>query len=407
MSLPSRSITPERQNSRSPEWRVPLAELSYTEDEVQNAVRVLRSGWWTSGPEIDALEREFERRLGIRHAIAVSNGTAALHLAFLSLQLSAGDEVIMPSFNFVAAANTILHAGAIPRFADVDSIEIPIVSAETLERAITPKTRGICVLHYGGYPCRMDSIVELARQRNLWIVEDAAHAPGATWNGIACGKWGDVACFSFFGNKNLTCAEGGLVATESDDLAKKLRLLRSHGMDSLTWDRFRGHSFSYDVTVPGFNFRMDDLRAALLRAQLQSLDRFNRLRRERVQWYRQLLGQDSRWTATFEDYGGCTSAFHLFTVVLAEGISRGEVMRYLKDRGIQTSIHYPPIHQFTYYRELSLSHCDLKVTNDLGRRTLTLPLFPGMSYGQVKLVCRSFREAVDSGTGYDKAGRTE
>jgi dTDP-4-amino-4,6-dideoxygalactose transaminase len=398
MSLPNRNIAPELQNSRSPEWLVPLAELSYAEDEVQNAIRVLRSGWWTSGPETDALEREFERRLGIRHAIAVSNGTAALHLAFLALQLSAGDEVVMPSFNFVAAANAILHAGAIPRFADVDSIKIPVVSAETLERAITPKTRGICVMHYGGYPCQMDSITELARRHNLWVVEDAAHAPGATWKGIACGRWGNVACFSFFGNKNLTCAEGGLVATESDDLAKKLRLLRSHGMDSLTWDRFRGHSFSYDVTAPGFNFRMDDLRAALLRAQLQSLDRFNRLRRERVQWYRRLLGQDSRWTVTFEDYDG-TSAFHLFTVVLAEGISRNEVMRFLRDRGIQTSIHYPPIHHFTYYRGLSLSHCDLRVTDDLGRRTLTLPLFPGMSYEQVELVSRFFREAIDSGKG--------
>ncbi len=403
MSLPSWSIAPEPQNSRSPEWLVPLAELSYTEEEVQSVTRVLRSGWWTSGPETEALEREFEHRLGVSHAVAVSNGTAALHLAFLALRLSGGDEVATPSFNFVAAANTILHIGAIPRFADVDSVHAPVVSAETLERALTPKTRGICVMHYGGYPCRMDSIVDLARQRRLWLVEDAAHAPGATWKGIVCGKWGDAACFSFFGNKNLTCAEGGLVATEDDDLAKKLRLLRSHGMDSLTWDRFRGHSFSYDVETPGFNFRMDDLRAALLRVQLRSLDRFNDLRRQRVQWYRQLLGEDTRWTITFEDYDG-TSAFHLFTVVLAEEISRREVMRFLRSKGIQTSIHYPPIHQFSYYQKLPHSDSDLKNTNNLGRRILTLPLFPNMSYGQVELVCKTFRDAVDGGIGSDKAG---
>ncbi len=400
MSLPNWSLAPEQKSSRSPEWRVPLSELSYTEEEVQAATNVLRSGWWTCGPETDALEKEFARLFGIRHAIAVSNGTAALHLAFLALQLSQGEEVITPSLNFVAAANTILHAGAIPRFADVDSLKSPVVSAGTLERALTPKTRGICIMHYGGYPCDMDPIVDLARQRGLWLVEDAAHAPGAAWKGIPCGRWGDIACFSFFGNKNLTCAEGGLVATQSDDLAKKLRLLRSHGMDSLTWDRFRGHSFSYDVTAPGFNFRMDDLRAALLRVQLRSLDKWNRLRAERVRWYRDFLGQDSRWIILFESHEG-TSAFHLFPIVLDESISRREVMRFLQMRGIQTSIHYPPIHQFSYYRGLSLVHTNLKCTEALGRRLLTLPLYPGMTREQVELVCTSLREAVEKGAGHD------
>jgi dTDP-4-amino-4,6-dideoxygalactose transaminase len=399
MSLPSWSIPPEPQNSRLPEWRVPLAELSYTEDEVRSVTQVLRSGWWTCGPEIDALEREFEARLGVRHAIAVSSGTAALHLAFLALRLSRGEEVVTPSLNFVAATNTILHIGAVPRFADVESIESPVVSAETLERAITPTTRGLCIMHYAGYPCRMEPIVDLARRRGLWLVEDAAHAPGAAWNGIPCGKWGDISCFSFFGNKNLTCAEGGLVTTEDDDLAKRLRLLRSHGMDSLTWDRFRGHSFSYDVTAPGFNYRMDDIRAALLRVQLKSLNRWNGLRQERVQWYRRLLGHDPRWTVTFESHPG-ESACHLFAVVLAKGISRREVMRSLKSVGIQTSVHYPPIHQFSYYRELALDHGDLNNTDALGESILTLPLFPNMTLEQVEFVCDSLRKAVDGEMGH-------
>jgi dTDP-4-amino-4,6-dideoxygalactose transaminase len=397
MSLPNWNIVPELQNFRSPEWRVPLAELSATEDEVQSAVKALRSGWWTCGPETEALEREFERYFGIRHAIAVSSGTAALHLAFLALRLSAGDEVATPSLNFVAATNMMLHLGAVPRFADVDSIEAPLVSAKSLERAITPKTRGICVMHYGGYPCGMDSIVDLARKHRLWVVEDAAHAPGAAWKGISCGRWGDIACFSFFGNKNLTCGEGGLVATESEDLAKQLRLLRSHGMNSPTWDRYRGHSFSYDVTVPGLNYRIDDVRAALLRVQLRSLEKFNRLREERVKWYRQLLGSDPRWIIPFKDYPGA-SAFHLFTVVLSEEIPRPGVMRFLKSRGIQTSIHYPPIHQFSCYKEISFLPDNLGVTEHLSRRILTLPLFPNMTSEQVSLVCEAFREAVDRAT---------
>jgi dTDP-4-amino-4,6-dideoxygalactose transaminase len=394
MSLPSLSIIPEQQNSRSPEWRVPLAELSVTEDEIQDVVRVLRSRWWTSGPETEALEKEFAGYLGCRHAIAVSNGTAALQLAFMALRLSPEEEVVLPSLNFVAAANSILHTGSIPQFADVSSINSPVVSAESIEKILTKKTRGLCVMHYGGYPCSMDAIMDLARQHGLWVVEDAAHAPGASWKGIPCGRWGDIGCFSFFGNKNLTCAEGGILTTESDDLAKKLRLLRSHGMTSLTWDRFRGHSFSYDVTIPGFNFRMDDIRASLLRAQLRSLDRFNRLRKERVGWYREMLGQDPRWEIAFENYSEI-SAYHLLTVVVGEGIPRQEVMRFLKSRGIQTSIHYPPIHQFSYYRELPYSRGILKNTEDLGRRILTLPLYPDMTLEQVEFVCGSFREAID------------
>jgi len=393
MSLPSWSLAPEPKNSRSPEWRVPLAELNYSEDEVRSVDRVLRSGWWTCGRETEALEREFERYFGARHAIAVSNGTAALHLAFLALGLSSGDEVATPALNFVAATNAMLHLKAVPRFADVDSMEAPVVSAESLARAITPKTRGICVMHYGGYPCRMDSIVDLARKHGLWIVEDAAHAPGGSWQGVPCGKWGDAACFSFFGNKNLTCGEGGLVVTENEELAQKLRLLRSHGMDSLTWDRYRGHSFSYDVKAPGFNFRMDDIRAALLRVQLRSLDRINRLREERVRWYRQKLGSDSRWMVAFENYPG-KSAYHLLSVVLSEEIPRAGVMRFLKSRGIQTSIHYPPIHQFSCYRNLALSHGDLELTDRLGRRILTLPLFPHMTLDQVEFVCSVFRDAI-------------
>jgi dTDP-4-amino-4,6-dideoxygalactose transaminase len=332
----------------------------------------------------------------VRHAIAVSSGTAALHLAFRALALTYGDEVVMPAFNFVAAANTVLQIGSTPRFADTDSIHEPVVSARTLDQAITPKTRGICVMHYGGYPCSMDSIMDLARSRNLWVVEDAAHAPGAAWKGIPCGRWGDISCFSFFGNKNISCAEGGMVTTENDALDKKLRLLRSHGMDSLTWDRVRGHSFSYDVAVAGLNCRLDDIRAALLRIQLRSLNRFNRLREERVQWYRQRLGNDSRWIIPFSDYPG-TPAYHLFPVVLGKGIRRKDVMSYLKTKGIQSSIHYPPIHRFTYYQNLLPPQPDLKNTNDLGRRILSLPLFPDMSYEQVKCVCDCFRDAIASG----------
>ncbi len=245
------------------------------------------------------LESEFAEYVGVPHAIAVSSGTAALHLAFATLGLAPGDEVLTPSLTFVAAANCIIHAGGVPRFVDVNSLDQPLTAPETLERAITPRTRGICVMHYGGYPCSMDAVIEIARRHGLWVVEDSAHAPGAKWKGRRCGAWGDAGCFSFFGNKNLTCGEGGMITTASDELAQKIKYLRSHGMSSLTWDRYQGHQFSYDVLQAGFNYRMDDLRAAILRVQLSALEESNRRREQRVAWYRELLASESRWLLPF------------------------------------------------------------------------------------------------------------
>jgi dTDP-4-amino-4,6-dideoxygalactose transaminase len=252
------------------------------------------------------------------------------------------------------------------------------------------------VMHYGGYPCAMNEIMDLARRRGLWVIEDAAHAPGGDWGGVRCGTWGDVGCFSFFGNKNITCGEGGMVVTQRDDIAAQLRSLRSHGMTSLTWDRFRGHQFSYDVMVPGFNYRMDDLRAALLSVQLQSLERLNDLRRERVNWYRKRLSGDPGWILPFEGYEGGRSACHLAVVVLDPGISREQVMSKMMSRGIQTSIHYPPIHQFTFFRKVLGESSDLKITEDLGRRLITLPLYPDKTLKDVSLVCSALRDAVCS-----------
>jgi dTDP-4-amino-4,6-dideoxygalactose transaminase len=395
MSLPSRSFAPGPVSSSSADWRVSLSVPSFSEAEVQAITEVVRSAWWTKGPVTRRLERDFAGYLRIDHALAVSSGTAALHLAFLALGLSPGDEVLVPSLNFVASANMILHAGGVPRFVDVCSPQTPLVDVGKLNRALGPRTRGICVMHYAGYPCEMDAIMEFARMHNLWVVEDAAHAPGAAWKGVPCGTWGDIGCFSLFGNKNLTCGEGGFVVSRDPDLVAKLRNLHSHGMDSLTWDRFHGNQLSYDVTAAGFNYRMDDLRAALASVQLRSLENTNRLRRERVALYRELLDGDSRWTIPFRGHPG-TSACHLFVIVLAEGIPRERVMTVLKAHGIQSSIHYPPTHQFRFYRSRLPLSSGLEVTEDLGRRLISLPLYPDLTLEEVELVGECFKTAVDS-----------
>ena len=215
----------------------------------------VRSGWWSMGPRVGELERAFAQHCGARHALAVTNGTAALHLALLAAGCAAGDEVLLTSLNFVAAANTIRHTGPIPVFCDITGVDDLNVSPDDIEAAIGPRTRALVVMHYGGHPCRMDAILELATRHGLALVEDAAHAPGAEWRGQRCGTFGDVGCFSFFSNKNLPVGEGGMIVTDDDALAERIGLLRSHGMTTLTWDRHRGHASSYDVVSEGFNYR--------------------------------------------------------------------------------------------------------------------------------------------------------
>jgi dTDP-4-amino-4,6-dideoxygalactose transaminase len=376
-----------------PEWRVPLSAPSFAAAEVDAAVGVLRSGWWTYGPVARELEAEFAAFAGVPHAIAVSSGTAALHLAFVALGLKTGEEVLTPSINFVAAANCICHTGGVPRFVDVAALDEPLVTAEILEQAVTPRTRGICLMHYGGYPCAMDAVMEMARRRGLWVVEDSAHAPGASWQGVPCGAWGDIGCFSFFGNKNLTCGEGGMVTTGNESLAGKIRVLRSHGMTSLTWDRYRGHQFSYDVTDAGFNYRIDDLRAAVLRIQLSSLPELNRLREERVAWYRELLAADARWILPFLHHSG-RSSYHLFPVVLPEGMDRARIVASLAADGVQSSVHYPPVHHFSFYKTRGTQTPGLAASEALGHRLLTLPLYPDLTREQAEWVVKSLCRAA-------------
>jgi dTDP-4-amino-4,6-dideoxygalactose transaminase len=253
-------------------WQVPLSDLTVPDDMVRAVEEAVSSGWWSMGPRVEAFEAEFATLLGSRHAFGVANGTAALHLALLAAGCRPGDEVVVPSLNFVAAANTIAHVGATPVFCDISGMHDLNLDPKDVEAAITPATRAIVVLHYGGFACDMGSVLQLAEQHGLVVIEDAAHAPGSTWEGRMCGTLGRVGCFSFFSNKNLPIGEGGMVVTDDDAIAESLRLLRSHGMTTLTWDRHRGHASSYDVVLQGFNYRLDELRAAMGVVQLRRLE---------------------------------------------------------------------------------------------------------------------------------------
>ncbi len=367
-------------------WQVPLSDIDVDDELVAAAEETVRSGWWSMGPRVAEFEEAFAAYCGTRHAFAVSSGTSALHLALAACGCGPGDEVIVPSLTFVAAANTIRHAGAEPVFCDVrgkDDLNLDIASVEA---AIGPATKAIAVLHYGGHPCDMEAVLALAQAHGLVVVEDAAHALGAELDGRMCGAIGAAGCFSFFSNKNLPIGEGGMVVTDDDAVADRIRLLRSHGMTTLTWDRHRGHAHSYEVVTSGFNYRLDEVRAAIGLVQLRRLDDGNTERGRLVARYRERLDGVPGLTMPFADAGGERSAHHLAVVVLPKGTDRDELRTALQADGIQTSVHYPPIHGFAAFADVRRPAA-LSVTEELAPRLLTLPLYPTLGEQRVDLVC--------------------
>jgi dTDP-4-amino-4,6-dideoxygalactose transaminase len=382
---------PER---RQPRWRVPLFDLRVDEELLDTARDALGSGWWSMGPRVAEFERSFAASVGAKHALAVSSGTAALHLAVLAAGCGPGDEVVVPSLTFAAAANVVAAAGARPVFCDVAGSDDLNLDPADAEAAVTPATKAIIVLHYGGFPCDMDAVLAFAERRRVLVIEDCAHAPGASLRGRACGTLGHVGCFSFFSNKNLPIGEGGMVVTDDDDLAERVRLLRSHGMTTVTWERHRGHASSYDVVATGLNYRLDEVRAAIGLLQLTRLAGANEARARIVARYRDALDGVHGLSLPFPAGGSDRrSSHHLAVVLLPPGTERDHVRKQLAARGVETSVHYPPIHRFSAYRH---SERTLPATDALADRILTLPLYAHLADEDVGIVVDALLTAVDA-----------
>ncbi len=375
-------------------WKIPLADLDFGQEESEAVQKVLESRWLTMGAMTQEFEAEFAAYTKARHAIAITNCTVGLHLACVAANIGPGDEVIVPSLSFVATANAVRYTGATPVFADIIGENDLTISPEAIEACITPQTKAIMVMHYGGYACDIPRIQQIAQEHNLILLEDAAHAAGSWLDGQSLGTIGAIGCYSFFSNKNMTTGEGGMLVTNDDALAERLHLLRSHGMTSLTWDRHRGHAWSYDVVDLGYNYRIDELRAAIGLAQLRKLPRNNARRLELTGFYRDVLRELApEVQMPFDEHLG-TSACHILPVLLPEGIERTQFMENMKAQGIQTSIHYPPIHTFTYYRQQSTGQTDLPITEKIGGREVTLPLYPTMTNDDVLMVGEAVRTAL-------------
>lgn len=366
-------------------WEIPLSDVTLGDEEREAVDRVLRSGWLTLGLEVARFEEEFAASCGVSNAVALANGTAALHLACAALGVGPGDEVIVPTLTFVATANAVALCGGRPVFADSTSPDDPCVDPHDVEARITPATRGVICVHYGGYPCRMDALLDICERHGLFLIEDAAHAPGATWDGRALGTLGDAGCFSFFGNKNMTTGEGGMALARDPEVLARIRLLRSHGMTTMSWDRFTGHAAGYDVVQLGYNYRPSELTAALGRPQLAKLADNNERRNALIAAYRARLDAGGRTSMPLRDR---TGSGHLAVVVVDDHEQRDPLREALATARIQTSLHYPPVHLFAHYRTGSASPPDeLPVAEDLARRAITLPLHPMMPPAQVDTVC--------------------
>jgi dTDP-4-amino-4,6-dideoxygalactose transaminase len=361
---------------------IPLAAPSFDEREARAVAEVIEAAWLTMGPRTERFETAFAEMTGTAHAVMVSSATAALHLTFLALGVGPGDEVIVPSLTFVATANAVAYTGALPVFADIVSPDLPVIDPDHVRSLTGPRTAAVCAVHYAGYLAPMDALAELAADRGLALVEDAAHAPGAGTPGRIAGSLGAAGCFSFFSNKNLVTGEGGMITTSDGDLARRARLLRAHGMTATSWDRRRGHASGYDVVERGFNYRPSELEAALGLVQLDKMPELTRRRRALVAGYRDLVGaHPGIGTIPFAGLDDA-SACHILPLVTPGPEDRERARARAAAAAVQTSVHYQPVHRFSVFGQQP----PLPRTEHYAEREVTLPLYPDLRPDEVRRV---------------------
>jgi dTDP-4-amino-4,6-dideoxygalactose transaminase len=378
--------------TRTGQVEIPLFDLRLEPEDLEAVAETLRSGWLTMGPRTQAFEQAFAEHLGARHAIAVSSCTAALHLAYLSAGVGPGDEVIVPSFTFAATAAAVVYAGATPVFADILGLEDPSVDADAVEALITPRTRAVCVVHFAGYPVDIERFAALCDRHDLALIEDVAHAPSATVAGRKLGTFGLAGCFSLFSNKILSVGEGGLLVTDEDAVAVKAKLVRSHGMTSGTWDRHSARTDTYDVIELGWNYRIDEPRSTLALSRLPRLEADIERRRALVRRYREHFAELEGVVVPYRDDEVAGSSCYVMPVMVDPAL-RDEVRRSLGERGVQTSIFYPAVHEFTAYRE-RFPGVSLPLTELAARSEITLPLYPHLSESDQDRVVEALAAAL-------------
>ena len=373
---------------------IPIFRPWFGDEEVEAVREVLASGWVGPGPKVEAFEERFAEYIGCRHAIAVSSCSAGLFLAMKVLEVE-GAEVVTTPMTFVATNHAILQNNATPVFCDIDA-ETMTIDPDAVAASITDRTVAIMVMHYGGHPCDMDPILKLAEERGIPVVEDAAHAAGSRYNGRMVGSLGTIGCFSFHAIKNLSTCDGGMMTTEDDDLAERLKRLRWMGITSGTWERFRSEqdtpSWDYEVSEVGYKCGMNDLNAALGLVQLGKLESANGQRREVAKQYAGAF-KDLPWFRAPVERSYARSAYHAYTPRVDD---RDGLIQHLAAQEIDASVYYKPNHLYSVYEPYRRP---LPVTDSVWKELVTIPLFPSMTEGEISLVIDAVRCFEPNGHG--------
>jgi dTDP-4-amino-4,6-dideoxygalactose transaminase len=349
---------------------------------------VIDSGWITMGERVRLFEQAFAKAHAAADCVAVSSCTAGLHLIMNALGLGPGDEVLVPAMTFVASVNCVLYVGATPVFVDIESNDVPLMSLDDAAAKCTERTKAVIMVHYAGYLAEPSRWRDFAAEHRLMLVEDAAHCAGAA----QAGSYGLAASFSFYGNKNMTTAEGGMVIASDPSLREQIRQMRGHALTSGTFQRHLGGPPTYDVTMLGYNYRLDELRAALGFVQLGHLNEWNEKRKLLTRLYRRMLKERVPDVGVPFAAGG-DSAHHIMPVLLPTNSDRRQVVDKLRAAGIQTAIHYPPAHLFSFYRSRFPS-VRLPRTEEYAARELTLPLHPRLEEADLETITRSLADSL-------------
>lgn len=374
-------------------YKIPLFNLNFDGKEAQAAADTINSGWISTGPKCEELEKMFVDMFHVNYAVSMSNCTDALHLCCLVSGVGPGDEVICPSLTFAASANCIRYTGATPVFCDIVGPEHINIDSKEIEKKITSKTKAILVVHMAGFPCKMDEIMAIAKKHNLKVIEDACHGPLSEYKGKKLGTIGDCAAFSFFSNKNISTGEGGMFISNNKEMADKARLLRSHGMTTMSYQRAGGHATAYDIVELGYNFRLDDIHAAIAIEQLKKLPGDLEQRIVVRKRYVELLSKVENVIIPFADNIEFTSNY-IMPIVITKGTveDRDAIRNKIHEAGVQTSVHYPAIHRFSIYKDYGAV---LPQTDYVTDHEITLPMYAALTMEDVEYIVKVVDTAVN------------
>lgn len=373
-------------------YKIPLFKLNYGKEELDAVTATIKSEWLSMGPRCAELEEAFANALGAKKAVSMATCTASLHTAAMLCEFGAGDEVICPSLTFAATVNCIRYVGATPVFCDITGLDNLNINPVEIEKHISEKTKGIIVVHIAGFPCDMDAIMRIAQKYNLRVIEDACHGPLSEYHGKKLGTIGDVSSFSFFSNKNISTGEGGMLVTNNEAFAERAKLLRSHGMTTMSYERAKGHATSYDIVELGYNYRLDDIHASLALAQLKKLKADLEKRVFIRAEYCNQLKSIPQVAVPFADNTEFVSNY-IMPIVLRDSTKekRDAIRKHLASAGIETSVHYPPIHKFAIYKNYP---AHLPITEYVCDNEITLPMYASLTSDEILFIVTTLKEAI-------------